>query len=76
VVLEHHRQGEHAHRHHRGADHAGGGREQRADRDDRDRQAAAQAPEQHPHGLEQLLGQPDFSSMTPMNTKNGTATRV
>ena len=52
---QHHGQGDQSHRRHRGGDHAGGGGEQCPDQDHRQREAAADAPQQLPHRHQQAF---------------------
>ena len=56
AVAQHDRQRDQAHRDHRGRDHAGGGREQRADEHHRIGKTAADGAEQLPDGVEQIFG--------------------
>gem|GEM_PF-4915000 len=56
AIAQHDGQRNQSHRDHRGRHHARGGRQHRPHQDDRDRQAAAQWPEQLPDCFQQVLG--------------------
>ena len=62
---QHRRQRDQPHRDDAGAHDAGGGGEDRAHDDHRDRDAAAEPAEEERHRLEQLLGQPRFLERHP-----------
>ena len=73
AVAQHHRQRDEAHRDHRGAHHAGGGGEQRADEDHGEPEPAAQRPEERPMVVSRSSARRERSSRTPMKMKKGTA---
>jgi len=71
AVLEHNRQGDDPHGHHRGADHAGGGGQQGADQDRADGNAAPYPAKQGTHGLKQPFRQLRTLQDDPHEDKEG-----